>query len=360
MRSLLLLPLLLATGLTGCSAEATTQTPKPAPVVPQVPLAPGVRVEVAVVEPSQARLTLTLPGEVQGAREAMLSSPSGGFVEAVLVEEGERVKKGQTLAKIDVSMRSVAVDQAKAQLARAQDDLSRMQALGDLGTDSALSQSTTAVTLAEASLRQATIQLERAFVRAPFAGVIAARAIEEGEVANPGNPAFRLIQLDPAIVSLSVSDRDVVALKEGMEVSVIADARLEPVMGRLKRILPAGDMKTRTFLAEVEVPNKDRKLMSGMIATASISELVAEEAVVLPQDYLVTRLDGLGVYLDIDGVAVWRPVKVASVVRDQVVIAEGVVPGDRLVVTGHRELAAGDPLLLARQGRCCTAGRASF
>lgn len=355
-----LLPVLALSLLTACAgAEARPDAKAPLQQV-EVPLAPGTRVEVAVVQPSQARLVLELPGEVQGAREAMLSPALGGFVEAIHVSEGDAVAKGKLLAEVDTSLRAVAVETAEAQLAQARDDLSRVEKLGDLGTEAQLSQATTQVTLAEANLRQAKIQLDRTRVRAPFSGVIAAMDIEVGEVANPGAPAFRLVQLNPAIVSLSVSDRDVVALEEGMTVSVLADARLAPVQGTLERILPAGNLKTRTFEVEVEVPNPDHALLPGMIASASVSEVVATESVVLPQDFLVTRLDGLGVYVDAGGTAKWQPVTVASIVRDQAVIASGVSPGDRVVVVGHRDLAEGDALVLSREGQCCTDGRATF
>ena len=60
------------------------------------------------------------------------------------------------------------------------------------------------------------------------------------------------------------------------------------------------------------------------------------------------------------GKAAWQPVKVGSIVRDQAVIESGVSPGDRVVVVGHRDLAEGDLLLLAREGACCTHGRATF
>ncbi len=352
--------LLALVALAGCDpAEAGRTEPTPARSL-EVPLAPGTRVEVAVIDPSSARLTLELPGEVEGAREAHLSSALGGFVERVLVDVGAAVSAGQLLAEVDTSLRAVSVESAQAQVARAKDDLDRVQRLGDLGTEAQLSQAATQVTLAEATLKQAQIQLDRTRVRAPFAGVIAARDIEVGEVANPGSPAFRLIQLNPAIVNLAVSDRDVVALAPGMEVSVVADARLEPMRGTIKRILPAGNLKTRTFEVEVEVPNKDHSLLPGMIASARISELVADGKVVLPQDFLVTRLDSLGVYVDDGGTAAWRPVTVGSIVRDQAVIESGLSAGDRVVVVGHRELADGDPLLLAREGRCCTNGRATF
>jgi len=351
---LALLPLL------SCNPTDVPPAAHAAPPGVDAPLASGIRVEVAELQPSAAMLTLRLPGEVQGAREAMLGAALGGFVEAVHVADGQTVKKGKLLAEIDSALRAVALEQAQVQLEQAQDDLARIDTLGDLGTASQITGATNRVRLAEIGVKQAQLMLGRTKIRAPFSGVVAGVDWEPGEVANPGSPGIRLVQLHPAVVSLSVSDRDIVNLTEGMAMTVTADARLAPVDGVLKRILPAGDLKTRTFIAEVEVPNKDKKLLPGMIATAELSEVVATDALVIPQDYLVTRLDGLGVFVDDGGVAAWRPVVVESVVRDQAVIASGLTAGDRIVVTGHRDLAAGDALVFARQGQCCSGGRATF
>ncbi len=326
----------------------------------EVSAAPGARVEVAVVQSTEARLVLELPGEVEGAREASLSAALGGYVERVLVDEGDEVKAGQLLAEVDTSLRALAVESERAQLAQADEELARIDKLGNLATPSELTQARTRAKLADVSFSSSKIQLARTRIRAPFSGVIAKRDLEIGEVTGPNATAFRLIQLDPAIVNLSVSDRDVVALEEGMQITIMADARLEPLRGVLTRVLPAGNLKTRTFEVEVEVPNPDHTLLPGMIASANVSEVVATEAIVLPQDFLVTRVDGLGVYVDEGGTAVWRPITVGSIVGDQAVIASGVSAGDRVVVVGHRELVDGDTLILAREGTCCTSGRATF
>ena len=221
-----LLPLLLLVPLAACAPAETAGTPTDAnAAVPVAPEAPGVRVEVATLQPSAARLTLSLPGEVQGNREAMLGAALGGFIEGVYVAEGDVVKKGALLAEVDTSLRAVALEQAKVQLEQAQDDLARINKLGDLGTDSQVTGANNAVRLAEIAVKQAEVMLGRTRVRAPFSGTVALVDWERGEVANVGAPGIRLVQMHPAVVNLSVSDRDVVNLEEGMTMRVVADAR---------------------------------------------------------------------------------------------------------------------------------------
>ncbi len=195
---------------------------------------------------------------------------------------------------------------------------------------------------------------------APFSGVVADVNTEVGEVAPPGVPLIRVVQLEPIKVSVSLSDRDVLSVKEGMKASITTDARGAIVEGTVSHIQPAADLRTRSFIAEIEVDNKDRQLLPGMIASVQLRADVAQEQVVIAQDWLVTRPDELGVFVNQGDVAKWIQVKVGPIVRNKVVILGGLKAGDELITTGHRELAEGDKLIVARRGACCTDGRITY
>ena len=111
------------------------------------------------------------------------------------------------------------------------------------------------------------------------------------------------------------------------------------------------------------MPNPEGRLLPGMIAQVSVDGGQADDAdprIVLPQYVLVTRLDGNGVFVEEDGVAKWRPLRLGSVMRDQVIVEEGLEVGARVIVTGHRELAEGDEVIVTREGTCCEEGRVVF
>ncbi|MEM6960013.1 MAG: efflux RND transporter periplasmic adaptor subunit, partial [Myxococcota bacterium] len=216
------------------------------------------------------------------------------------------------------------------------------------------------VAAARAALRVANVASSRSVIRAPFAGTVAALDVERGEVAAPGVPLVRLVKLSPVHISLSVPDRDVASLRPGMEVRVQADANGGVGTGVVERVSPAADLRTRAFEVRVEVANEGRQLLPGMIAEVEVSGASIEGAVVVPQYTLVTALEENGVFVEVDGKAVWRPVRVGRVVRDQVLIEDGLAVGERLIVTGHRELQEGDDVLVMREGACCTDGRVRF
>jgi membrane fusion protein (multidrug efflux system) len=290
----------------------------------------------------------------------LLGSATGGFVEAVRVERGESVREGQVLFEIDYDVKRAQQATAEANLSHAQGELRRAEALGDLATPARLAGLQTQLALAEASAVMARIATSRALVRAPFGGVVGQTRVHVGEIAVPGAPVARVVKLDPIEVVLSVSDRDVVALREGLEAIVSTAATGTLKKGVVSHLGPVADLQTRTFLVEVEVPNPDRSLLPGMITRVQVARPVARDSVVIPQDWLVTRIDGYGVFVQEQDVARWRAVELGDLVRGQVVIRSGLSVGDRLVVVGQQELVDGDPILVAREGTCCANGRAVF
>lgn len=349
----------------GCGGEpASAEEPTEPRERPDTPSANATRVEVATVTSSQTALRVVLPGEVSGSRDALLAAALGGYVESVAVENGDEVRANQLIARVDAATHGARLQQARVELDAAQRELERAQRLVGAVSQQTIDGAETRVAAARAQIRTLQVQAGRAQVRAPFAGTIAELDVERGEVMAPGQPLARLVQLDPVHVTLAVPDRDVVALREGMPAVVRASALGRPVAGVVKHIGAAARVQTRAFEVEIEVANPDHRLLPGMIANVEIQAEGTEERVVIPQYFLVTRLDGNGVFrVEGEGenaVARWQPVEVASVVRDSVIVASGLDANTRIVVTGHRELQDGDALLIARDGRCCQNGRVVY
>ncbi len=319
----------------------------------------GTRVETARIAPSEASLSIRLPGEVKGSRDAMLAAPLGGYVERVLVSEGEEVRRNQVLVRVDTATHGAQLAQARVQLETAEREAARAERLGDAIPAQQRDQASSALAAARAALRSARVMSSRTVIRAPFAGTIASMNVEQGEVAPPGQPLIRLVKLDPVHVTLAVPDRDVVALRQGMGARVRAGANGNVFDGTIRFISPAANLQTRAFDVEIEVEGAEG-LLPGMIAQVEIERASAGAQLVIPQDVLVTRLSGNGVFVAEGDTAHWRSVETGTVMRDQIVITSGIRAGDELIVTGHRELADGDAIVRSRAGNCCTEGRITF
>lgn len=358
----LTLALPLALSATGCGETKTAsaggaagQSPKHAPPTT------GRRVEVATVAATSATLRLVRPGEVEPAKESRVASAMGGYVESISVEVGDIVKKGALLAKVDSSLHGANKALVEVELDDAERELKRLESLGKSIPTSRVDAAKTRVLRAKAQLRVSRIQSARTVVKAPFAGTVADVGTEKGEVLAPGMLVARIVQMNPAVISVSTADRDVGSLQVGGEASVTAAGMPGSAKGTIRRIEPTANTKTRSFTVEVEVPNDEGRLRPGMIASVDFRRTVSQDTIVLPQYFLVTRLDDNGVFVvGADDVARWRPLKLGQVVRDQVVVEGGLKPGERVVVLGQRSLADGDALIVAREGKCCTEGRVIF
>ncbi len=339
----------------------------------------GARVEVVVVQPSERNLELNLPGEVEAHRDALLAAPLGGYIESVHAAKGDRVKHGQALVSVDTSTHSARLARVQTELDSASRELARAESLAGAIPAAELDSARDRVTQIEANKRELTLNVSRSVVRAPFAGYITDLDAEVGEVAAPGAPLLRLVQLQPVDVTVSLSDRDISLATVGSPAVVTMDARAGQFEGKITEIARAADLKTRAFEVVIELPNADEQLLPGMIANVTLKtgpattrapsgasgdgerpDAQAPGSIVIAQDWLVTRPDGVGVFVVKDGKAAWRPVRVGSVLRKQVSIEEGLADGDVLIIVGHRDLVEGDKVLVQRKGRCCVNGRAIF
>ena len=340
-----------------CSSADAVVDNKEAMSLPEVP---GVRVEVAEVQPSPATVRLSFPAVVASPNDVTLAAPRGGPVESVLVQPGDRVRRGQVLARIDAAATRQQVIIAEAQSHQASEEFERLKKLGDGVSPMQLLAAETQATVMEANAELARLAHARAVITSPVAGEVAWVGIDRGESANPGAPLLRVVSTDPVELNLSISDRDLPMLEIDSTVQFQSQALPGLMEGTLTHISPAASPDTRTFMATVTLDNPGGELKPGMLGRVAIGRMVDEEALVIPQDWVVTRLDGTGVYVDDRGVAAWRDVELGTYIEDQVVIASGLESGERVVSTGARDLAEGDPLIVVRQGICCTSGRVNW
>lgn len=356
-----LAPLLFLTLCAACgSDEAPSSGTAAGSAAKKAPAVRATRVEVAALGATRSTNRIVRPGEVKGAREAQLASALGGFVERVVVETGAQVKKNAPIAYVDTRTHGAQVRLTKVELDEAERELGRLERLGKAVASARVDAARSRVARAKAQHALSLTRQSRAVIRAPFAGAVVDLDVEKGEVVAPGAPVARLIQLDPIHVSVSVTDRDVAALQAGGEARISTSATADPAIGTIERIEPAADLQTRTFLIEVAVPNPDKRLLPGMIAQVAFPTERAGEALFIPQDFIVTKLEGNGVFV-VDGkVARWRPLELGGIVGTDVEIVKGLAPGERIVVLGHRALNDGDPLIVSREGRCCEGGRVVY
>jgi HlyD family secretion protein len=307
----------------------------------------------------------TLPTTVSiiGTIAARYDMPIGvegdaGRVAAIYVEAGDHVKRGQVLARLNVSVLQpqvanleAALEQARAEADLAQAEYRRAQAVGASGALSAeetqrrKSATLTAaakVKVAAAQLAEAQARLARAAVRAPADGIILTRNVEVGQTATPGGEAlFRLSEGGEVELRGQVAEQDLPLLKVGQSVNVRLTGITRVYEGHVRLLGAVIDPQTRLGMVRVSlVP--DPNLRPGAFARADVTVSNADRAV-LPQTAVLT--DDKGSYVLIvnaEHKVERRAVRVSGIVQNGVTIADGVSSKDQVVATAGAFLQEGE------------------
>ena len=260
-------------------------------------------------------------------------------IKSIRVEVGDFVRKGQVVATMD----AVNLDQAKLRYKNDSTEYFRLKGLYEVGglSKSDLDQIELAYKVSKKSYEN---MLENTVLRSPIDGVISARNYDVGDMFSMGQPIFVVQEITPVKLLAAVSERDYTRVKKGGKVSVTADAFPgAEFTGTITRLYPTVDPSTHTFLVEVQVPNKDRKLRPGMFARVTIV-FGTNHSVVIP-DLAVVRQQGAGdryaYVLEKDGTVSFRHLTLGVRLGDEYEVLEGVRDGEKVVVEGQLRIKDG-------------------
>jgi RND family efflux transporter MFP subunit len=344
-------PALLA-GLTACSNENPQSEAVSAE--PRLP-------EVVAASPSEGPLAveITAPGSFVAYEEATVSTEAVGTVEAFRVKEGTRVRRGQVLVLLEKTKAELSVKQAEAALAQARANFER--AKSELGrkeillSDRTISQGTfdlfeaqsdgaaAGVQGADSSLALARRRLEDMTVVAPFSGVIKEKRAAPGEYVKPGDALLVLIQIHPIKLQFDIPEKHAARLTVGQDVRTSVSALPgETFTGKIATIFPALAVESRTIRVEAEVSNDKYRLKPGFYASVAVPLSQVPGSLVVPRSALF-RYEGTENVFVLKGDTVDRvSVEVGGESSDHVEILSGLIPTDRIIVTGVDTLRAGD------------------
>lgn len=333
------------------------------------------------VAPHKFQRKIEISADVLAHQQVTLISKVPGEVKKMYVAEGDKVRKGDLVAKLDQTDFRLAVRQAKAQLAAAKAgvtaaeigldtvnakerrlSLLRQQQViseSDYEDIEGAQRSTKAnVTLAQSQVQLAEVGLEAARtnlsyteIRAPFDGEVAKRMVDEGARLNamPPTPIVLLVDASELEILGAVSERDLPFVSAGMPVTVTVDALPDaPIEAEVDRVEPVVDPQSRTAGIQVLLENQDRKLQPGMSARLVI-DLGTRESVAVPDDVVIrAEIDShTGVLFVLkDGKAIRRRVRLGDRQGDLREVLEGLKPGDIVVRGGQERLKDGQRVIV--------------
>ncbi|MCP4678900.1 MAG: efflux RND transporter periplasmic adaptor subunit, partial [Deltaproteobacteria bacterium] len=265
------------------------------------------------------------------------------------VELGQRVKKGQVLARIDTRTLRAQQTQAKANYELAKTTHGRLENLGaDLVSRQKLDETKSALTGAQAQLAIASDSVAKSVLRSTISGVVSTKFVDKAEYVAPGTPMFRIVDHRTIVIEAQLPETQVAMVSTGAKVAVTVNALDEDFEGVVDTILPTADPVSKTFTVRIKVDNSDFRILVGMSATVKIAARVHEDVVALPQDIVIEGKDARSVFIAKNGVAKKRDVRLGAVEGDRVVILEGLESGEEVIVLGHRDLTDGQPIQIVR------------
>jgi RND family efflux transporter MFP subunit len=353
-----------AVALAACNGreQGAAQPEAPAPVV----LGPE---DVVRVEPQVLQSGPQLSGTLQPRRAATVRAEVSGAVLEMAVEQGQEVRRGQLLARLeDATLRDqllaarTAAQVAEGALEVAQAEEARMRKLADAGVitrrdfeRAELARRQAEAQLSEAQARRALAmdQLGRARVSAPFAGVVSERHASAGDIVQPGAPLYTVVDPSSLRLEASVPAAQLEALQPGVEVDFsVSGYGSNTFKGRIERINPAVDPSTGQVRLYVTLPNLEQALLAGLFAQGRVAAM-QREVLAAPVSAVEVRGEPPTVLRVRQGRV--ERVPVALGLRDEVVgrveLRSGVQQGDLLLRGTARELPEGTPVTVQAPAR---------
>lgn len=351
LRSPLLFVLLLA-GAVGCKraapVEARTETVKP------------VKVETTEVKMTEMPTLLRLTGALAGARETDLAANVVGRVLETKVERGTRVKKGDIIARIDVSSAALALTQAKvqAETSRTQEKIDQHEceryaklmdhgAVTDVEYEQVMARckrNPLSVQAAEAGVSIAAKNVGDGVIRAPFSGVVTERFIQVGEYVQASTRVVALAEVEDLHLNFSLPEANYPQVKLGSKVIFTVAAYGERQFNAEVIHIGGAVRSTRDVLVEAKIDNKEQVLLPGMFANVGL--VVGKEShPAIAQAAVFTQNGKSNALVVKDGFLEQRVLRVVDSGPDLVVAAGGIEAGEKVVTPYRPELKNGQPVL---------------
>ncbi len=244
--------------LPSAEPEAATEDPKS-------PKAVAVAVRTSSAMP--VTLYFQAEGQAQPDRDTAIRAEASGDVAEILVAKGEDVAKGQPIARLTTTQVNADLRRATEELERARREFENAESLRERGvaTEDRVAAARSGLAAAEAQLTSAEEALERTAIVAPFAGRIETLTLDEGEFVSAGSDVGRIVDNTPLTVALQVPQQALNLIQNGQTADV-AFITGEARQGRVTFVGTSASAETRTFLAEIEVPNSDGAIPAGISA----------------------------------------------------------------------------------------------
>lgn len=328
----------------------------------------AVPVEVAVLDRGPIESVLRFSTNLEAENEVQVFSQAQRQIRALLVEEGDEVRRGQVLVRLQDEEQRTAIARVESQLAKAKREYGRQQNLFDqqLISEQVFNDATYDLEQLELALNDAKRELSYTEVQAPIGGTITERLVNLGDQVVLNQHLFDIVDFDSIVARVYVPEKELARVRAGLEARVMSEAAAgQARIGQVDRIAPRVDPRSGTVKVTIAIP-RSQELLPGMYVSVELITDVRDDALLVPKRALVYDADQIFLFrvkknataeTRVERLLI-RPVLEDS---DNIEVAEVVLAGDQIVIAGQAGLRDGSLVRLVgeAQGAAPATGSAS-
>lgn len=308
-------------------------------------------VQALELKPKDFKHYVNVQGDVTTDQNIMIYPEFSGVLQSIFIKEGDQVKKGQKLAKINDGGQSNQLAEMEARLDMAKTKFERQKRLWDqnIGSEIQYLEAKTAYEQVKNSVAQMKSQLNKSVIYAPFDGKVDEVITDQGQVVSPGQtPIFRLLNLEEMYVSANVPETYVGSIQEGSEAIVSLRALGKSFVGKVTQVSSNISESNRNFRVRVSIPDSIDFVKPNLIATLKLNDYFAKDAIVIPENILQENASGQSFTFALDmendsiGKANFRELKLGQHYQGEIEILSGLEASDIVITEGARTVNKDD------------------
>ncbi|WP_103069827.1 efflux RND transporter periplasmic adaptor subunit [Aquimarina sediminis] len=294
---------------------------------------------------------LELQGNVETKKNIVLYPEMSGILTRVYVKKGQKVSRGQLLARIDDGGLSQQLSQVEVQAQLAKTTFDRQKRLWDqkIGSEIQFLEAKTNFEAQQNVVNQIKRQLAKTTITAPFSGVIDDIITEQGSVVSPGQtPVIRIVNLDDMYIETEVPERYITNITKGKDVEVYFPVLGQTISTKIRQVGNYINPNNRSFTVEVSIPSKGGTIKPNLTAKVKINDYTNTKAILIPQSIISENAEGdQYTYVtsdkDSQNIAQARRVivKTGKTQGDLIEVVEGINNGDAIISEGARSVKDG-------------------
>ncbi|MFC1837954.1 efflux RND transporter periplasmic adaptor subunit [Thermodesulfobacteriota bacterium] len=303
-----------------------------------------VKVITMLLEQRQLEDKINLPAVIESFENLWVKTEVSGQIVDILVKEGQFIKKGQVLVKLDERDYKLRLESIEANYNLALLDHKRISNLAEkrIAATTDLDKIDAQLKTLKSQYNEAKLALERTNIKAPISGRLNEIEAKIGDWMGVDKPVAQILQIGNVKVTVGIPESDVADVFDLKEADITIEAiGNRSVKGKKSFLSRSPNSLARLYDLELIVPNPDGRILPGMFARVELVKQTFENAIVIPLYAVITQQDEKFVYIEKKGVVKKRNVELGLLSDWEIQVTKGLEPDDRIIIVGHRVLEDG-------------------